>query len=75
MSYEEDIQRMEEITSRLQDSSVPLDESIKLFEEGVLIARRVEKELTEIERKVEILISEPQEDAEHPVVVPFKTTE
>ena len=75
MSYEEDIQRMEEITSRLQDSSVPLDESIKLFEEGVLIARRVEKELTEIERKVEILISEPQETAENPVVVPFKTTE
>lgn len=57
MSFERDMARMEEITNRLQDNSVPLEESIKLFEEGVGIARRVEKELTEIERKVEILTS------------------
>lgn len=57
MSFERDMARMEEITNRLQDNSVPLEESIKLFEEGVAIARRVEKELTEIERKVEILTS------------------
>lgn len=59
MSFESDMARMEEITNRLQDNSVPLEESIKLFEEGVGIARRVEKELTEIERKVEILTSPP----------------
>ena len=39
MSYEEDIQRMEEITSRLQDSSVPLDESIKLLITATLISK------------------------------------
>jgi exodeoxyribonuclease VII small subunit len=68
MSFETDMERMEEITKRLQEDSIPLEDSIKLFEEGVGIARRVEKELAEIERKVEILVSPVDEE---PVLEPF----
>ena len=68
MSFETDMERMEEITKRLQEESIPLEESIKLFEEGVGIARRVEKELAEIERRVEILVSPLDEK---PVLEPF----
>lgn len=73
MSYDTDIARMEEITNRLQDNSIPLEESIKLFEEGVKIARKVEKELTEIERKVELLVTPPEDSTESPNLEIFPT--
>lgn len=58
MSIEEDIKKMEEITNKLKVGETPLEESLKLFEEGITIAKRVEKNLSEMERKVEILTSE-----------------
>lgn len=61
MSYEKDIERMEEITQKLKSDETPLKEAIALFEEGVTLAKRVEKELTEVERKVEILLGDDEE--------------
>ncbi|MGI6433604.1 MAG: exodeoxyribonuclease VII small subunit [Sphaerochaetaceae bacterium] len=63
MSIEKDIQRMQEITTLLKSSDTALDEAMKLFEEGVGIAKRVEKQLQQMEQKVEQLIgvSEEQE--------------
>lgn len=69
MSYEKDIERMEEITQKLKTNETPLSEAIALFEEGVTIARTVEKQLSEIERKVEILLD--QNAAEEPQLAPF----
>lgn len=71
MSYDKDIARMEEITNRLQDTSIPLEESIALFEEGVKIARKVEKELSEIERKIELLVTPPEDSTESPKMETF----
>ncbi|MFA7643574.1 MAG: exodeoxyribonuclease VII small subunit [Sphaerochaetaceae bacterium] len=63
MSIETDIKRMEEITAKLKDNQTPLEEAIKLFEEGVGIADALEKQLASMERKVEILLT-PLEDKE-----------
>jgi exodeoxyribonuclease VII small subunit len=54
---------MQEITTLLKSSDTALDEAMKLFEEGVGIAKRVEKQLQQMEQKVEQLIgvSEEQE--------------
>ncbi|MBP3939003.1 MAG: exodeoxyribonuclease VII small subunit [Clostridia bacterium] len=38
MTYEEAIARLEEIVEKLNDGSLPLDESIKLFEESTKLA-------------------------------------
>lgn len=72
MSIEDDIKRMEQITAKLKDSGTPLEEAITLFEEGALIAKRIEKSLTEMERKVEILVT-PADDrsATEPTLEPF----
>lgn len=38
MTYEEAMLRLEEIVTKLDDGSLPLDESIKLFEESTKLA-------------------------------------
>ena len=71
MSFEQDIVRMEEITGLLQDAHTSLDQSIALFEEGITLARKIEKGLTEMERKVQILMSNPNDATLEPVLEPF----
>ena len=38
MTYEQAMKRLEEIVEKLDDGSLPLDESIKLFEESTKLA-------------------------------------
>lgn len=38
MTYEEAMLRLEEIVTKLDDGSLPLDESIRLFEESTKLA-------------------------------------
>lgn len=57
-SFEERLSRLEELNGRLKDGKVSLEEAIALFEEGVKLARTLEKDLSRIERKVEILTGE-----------------
>lgn len=37
-SFEADLKRLEEIVKKLEDGSVPLEDSIKLFQEGTALA-------------------------------------
>ena len=59
-SFEERLSRLEELSERLRSGELPLEEAVSLFEEGMRLARELEKELAKIERKVEILINEPE---------------
>ena len=61
MTFEEQLKRLEKIGDLLSEGKLPLKESITLFEEGILIAKSLEKDLSKIERKVEKLVSQPQE--------------
>ncbi len=55
LTFEQSIGRLEEIVEKLEAGQVPLDESLKLFEEGVKLSRFCNTKLEEIERKIEIL--------------------
>ncbi len=57
------IQEKEEIVDKLRKNETSLDEAIKLFEEGVGIAVRVDEELSRMERKVEVLLTPPGSQA------------
>lgn len=59
MGFESDVRKMEEIVDKLRKNETSLDEAIKLFEEGVGIAARVDEELSRMERKVEVLLTPP----------------
>jgi exodeoxyribonuclease VII small subunit len=58
--FEEKLSRLEEIGDKIREGNIPLEESIALFEEGIKIAKALEKDLAKIERKVEILVNQPQ---------------
>ncbi len=50
--------RLEEIVQELEKGDIPLEQSLKLFEEGIKLSRICNKRLEEAERKVEILIKD-----------------
>ncbi len=61
MTYEEAVQKLEEIVSRLEDTEIPLEESLSSFQEGIALSRYCREKLAEIEYRVEYLLKEEQE--------------
>ena len=56
-SFEQDCSRLEEIVESLEDDQLPLEESIKLFTEGVDLALKARGQLEQSEMKVKKLIA------------------
>jgi exodeoxyribonuclease VII small subunit len=56
--FEECLQRLEKIVDELEKGNVPLEQAIKLFEEGVRLSNSCRQELEAAEGKVEILLKE-----------------
>ena len=51
-SFEDNMQRLETIVKSLEGGEISLEESMKLFEEGIALADLCNKTLTEAELKV-----------------------
>ena len=56
-TFEERLERLEELGDEIRKSDIPLDDAIKAFEEGVKLARTLEKDLEKIESRIEILMN------------------
>ena len=56
-SFEERLERLEELGDEIRKNDIPLDDAIKAFEEGVILARALEKDLDKIESRIEILMN------------------
>ena len=65
-SFEQRMARLEELTAKIKDGDLPLEEAVSVFEEGIKLAKGLEKELSRIERRVEVLINRPTEEGEEP---------
>ena len=73
--FEDCLQRLEQIVDELEKGNVPLEQALKLFEEGLKLSSSCRKELEEAEGKVEILLRqngklqpepyEPADKAQH----------
>ena len=61
LTYEQAYKRLEEIVEKLENGSVPLEESIKLFEEGTKLANFCNLKLNAAEQKFTQLITENSE--------------
>jgi exodeoxyribonuclease VII small subunit len=55
LTFEECLARLEQIVAALEGGNLPLEESLKVFEEGVALARRCGRYLEEAERRIEVL--------------------
>ncbi len=56
--FEECLERLEEIVHALEAGNLPLEESLRVFEEGIALARRCGRYLEEAERRVEMLVKD-----------------
>ena len=57
-SFEGSLKRLEEIVQHLEEGDIPLDKSLKLFEEGIRLSRVCSSRIEQAKKKVEILIKE-----------------
>jgi exodeoxyribonuclease VII small subunit len=54
--FEEALQKLEAIVTQMEEGDLPLEETLKAFEEGVRLARFCASKLDEAESKVEKLM-------------------
>ena len=56
--FEQALARLETIVTELERGELPLDQSLKIFEEGIKLSKTCLKVLDDAERKVEILVQD-----------------
>lgn len=62
MKFEDAMQRLEEIVNLLESGKVDLDDSLKLFEEGLKLTKELDAKLKVYEKKIDDLTKEDKED-------------
>jgi exodeoxyribonuclease VII small subunit len=55
IKFEDALERLERIVDSLEAGNLGLEESLKVFEEGVGLARRCARYLDEAEKRIELL--------------------
>ncbi len=68
-SFEEGMQKLEALTERLSGGELSLDETMKIYEEGVKLAEQLEKELAKYKKRIE------QIDPDTAEITPFEEDE
>jgi exodeoxyribonuclease VII small subunit len=64
MPVEKCFEELELIVGALESQGTSLDESLRLFERGMTLSSRCTRELTEIERKIQLIIENSKGDVE-----------
>lgn len=70
--FEKAFQQLEKIVQRLESEELSLDESLKLFEQGISLSRFCHSRLEEVEKKIELILSDAKGE---PITEPFETEE
>lgn len=66
--FEKAMSRLNRIVSSLEKGDLPLEESLRLFEEGVQLSRYCSERLSEAEQRIQVLVrSKGGETAEVPL--------
>ncbi len=60
VKFETALGRLEEIVRKMEDGEMSLEESLKLFEEGVKLSRLCDQKLQAAERRIEILLKDQE---------------
>jgi exodeoxyribonuclease VII small subunit len=71
-NFEERLEHLEKLGEQVRKSDIPLNEALAAFEEGIKLARTLEKDLEKIENRIEILVNGDTADSnEKPVLELF----
>ena len=71
-SFEESLKKLESIVAKLEQGDLPLEESVRLFEEGIKLSDGCKTDLETAEGKVQMLLK--QKDGNRKLV-PFLDSE
>ena len=66
-TFEQRLARLEELSSAIRQNDITREDALACFEEGIRLAKQMEKELDKIEGKVQILLTEPDAATGNPV--------
>ena len=58
--FEDALNKLEKIVSKMEEGDISLEESLRLFEEGIRLSRFCNQKLDEAEKKVEILLKDKE---------------
>ena len=64
--FEERLARLEEISEKIKSADLPLEDALASFEEGIKLAKTLEKDIDKIESKVQILMNQPMQPQDKP---------
>lgn len=73
MDFEKKLGRLEEIVQKMERGELGLEESLKLFEEGVRLSRECQGQLSQAETKIKTLMG--FDDAGNPLTQDFNADE
>ena len=70
-SFEESLQEVQDIITRIEEGKLPLEDSVKQFEEGMKTLAALDEELKEMNRRLTVL----QDGKEQELTIPGETHE
>ena len=59
--FEASLDKLEKLVEKMEDGDLTLEESLKIFEEGVKLTKECQQALADAEQKVKLLIEESGE--------------
>ena len=65
-SFEERLQDVQEIISRIEEGKLPLEDSVKQFEEGMKTLTALDEELKDMNRRLTVLQDGKEQELEAP---------
>ncbi|MGN1277492.1 MAG: exodeoxyribonuclease VII small subunit [Floccifex sp.] len=61
LKFQEAMNRLDEIVSKLNGNNLELEEAMSLFEEGIQLSKQCDRQLKEFETKMDSLLKQEQE--------------
>ncbi|MBR5341344.1 MAG: exodeoxyribonuclease VII small subunit, partial [Erysipelotrichaceae bacterium] len=60
MKFEQQMKKLQEIVDKLEKNDIELDESLKLYEEGLKLSKSLKEQLSAFEEKIKELNEEDE---------------
>lgn len=61
MKIDETLRKLEEITKHLEEEDLPLEDALRLFEEGIALAAKIKTELDQAKLKIQQVIEKAKD--------------
>jgi len=61
LKIDETLRKLEEITKHLEEEDLPLEDALRLFEEGIALAAKIKTELDQAKLKIQQVIEKAKD--------------